>query len=67
MTEKQKEQFNRMLITLRRIAKDYMTTNQLKKSAEVEFAEDYENLLEMSYENIQQEARAGSRGIRNIK
>lgn len=68
MTEKQKEQFNNMLATLRRISKDYQTPEQLQKSHWKQFGlEDYEDCLEMSYENIQNDAAQATKGVRAIK
>jgi C-terminal processing protease CtpA/Prc len=59
------QQFNRMLSALRRIHKDYMTPDQLRVSEEAEFHGDVE-LISMSYENIQGEAKAASHGVRPI-
>ena len=37
--------------TLKRIAKGYMTTEQLKRRAEKEYGVPYHEVLEMSYDN----------------
>ena len=42
--------------TLKRIAKGYMTTEQLSRRAEKEYGVGYHEALEMSYDNIQAEA-----------
>jgi hypothetical protein len=58
MTNKQIDQFNEMLSALRCIAghkkerTTFMTPAQIRKSKETEFL-GYEDVLEMSYENIQ--------------
>ena len=62
--EKQKRQYNLMLGTLRRIVNHYQTPDQLRKSSEKEYGLDYEETLEMAYENIQNEAKAV---IKNVK
>lgn len=65
MTPKQKEQFNRMRTGLRKIARKYMTTAQIRKDATKEGL-DFEEYLEMSYENIQNEAEFAVRGVKGI-
>lgn len=64
MTPKQQDQFNRMLHTLRRISRDYMTPEQIQRDKETGLY--YEDHLEMAYENIQQEAKAACKGVREI-
>jgi hypothetical protein len=54
-----------MLTALRRIHKNYMTTDQLRKDCI--FTNDYEETLGMSYENIQSEAKNASKGIKFIE
>jgi hypothetical protein len=66
ITEKQKQQFNIMLSTLHRI-KAYDTTKYMRKNAEKYYGLDYEDVLEMAYENIQGEAKMGLKGIKPIK
>jgi len=70
ITHKQVADFNKMLNTLRRISKDYMTPDQMRskennKNSEVSF-HGFEEYITMSYENIQSEARVGCAGIRPI-
>lgn len=64
MTPKQKDQFNRMRSALRRIANGYMTPAQIQRDKEAGL--DYEEYLEMAYENIQQEAKAACKGVREL-
>lgn len=64
MNKKQAERFNRMRDTLRRIAMEYQTPDQLRRSSNKQWGLDYQEALEYSYENVQQEARAAIRGIR---
>lgn len=67
MTPKQQEQFTRMYLTLQRIAKDYMTPEQLRKKTDKIYGLNYTEALEMSYENIQEEARQAIQGIKKPK
>lgn len=64
MTPKQKEQFNRMRATLKRIATSYMTPAQIQRDKEAGL--DYEEYLEYAYENMQAEAKAACKGVREI-
>ncbi len=58
--EKQCEQ---MYAALKRIT-SYQTPQQLRRNADKEYGLDYEEALEMAYENVLAEAKAGLRGIR---
>ena len=50
---------------LKKIARDYMTPDQIRRDAEKERnGPDYEEYLEMSYENIQETARRAIHGLR---
>lgn len=49
--------------TLKRIAKQYMTPDQLRRDAK-NVGLDYEEYLEMSYENIQADAQRATHGVR---
>lgn len=53
--------------TLKRIAKEYMTTEQLKRRAEKMYGVSYHEALEMSYDNIQGAAADAIRGKRRPK
>lgn len=48
--------------TLKRIAKAYMTTEQLQRRAEKKYGVSYHEALEMSYDNLQAEAADAIRG-----
>ena len=50
--------------TLKRIAKEYMTTEQLQRRAEKMYGVSYHEALEMSYDNIQGAAADAIRGKR---
>jgi len=50
--------------TLKRIAKEYMTTEQLQRRAEKMYGVSYHEALEMSYDNIQGDAALAIRGKR---
>ena len=52
---------------LKRIAKDYQTPAQLRRSHQRQFGLDFELALEYAYENIQQEAALAIRGRRRPK
>lgn len=66
ITEKQAVQFNVMLTVLKRIAKGYQTTEQLRRGSEKQYGLEYEEALEMAYENIQVEAETASKGLKFI-
>ena len=63
MTPLQKEQFNKMRLTLKRIAAGYETPERLRKSAE-SVGLSPEEAIEYAYENIQREAMIAVRGVR---
>ena len=67
MTDKQKEKFNKLYDALKRISKVYETPNQLKRSCGNYYGLEYQEALEMAYENIQGEAKLAIKGIRRIK
>ena len=56
----------RFLETLHKIAEEYESPEELAHSAEQKYGLCYREVLEMAYENIQQEARDVIRGIRFI-
>ena len=66
ITEKQLHQFNHMLHMLKRITQ-YQSPAQLRKNSNKDWGLDYEESLEMSYENMQSEAKVGCKNIRPIK
>ena len=64
---KRNSNFNKMHEALRKIAKSYMNSEQIKKDSGPQFGLDYDEALEMAYDNIQNEARIAIKGIRKIK
>lgn len=48
--------------TLQRISKSYATPDRLRRNAARGYGLDYEEALEMSYENIQSEAKQAIKG-----
>ena len=64
MTPKQKEQFNTMRATLKKIATGYQTPEQLRRSAERQYGLDADEAIEYAYENIQQDAKRAVSGVR---
>ena len=64
MSEKELLQFKMMHQTLTRIAKDYMTPDQLRRKSQKSFGLDYEEALEYAYENMQQSAKNTLRQVR---
>jgi hypothetical protein len=74
ITKTQAEQFNRMRETLRRIGAvkgertKYMSTDQLRnEAAKGSYGLDFEEELEMAYENMQADAKQAVSGIRAIE
>lgn len=66
MTPKQIQQFNQMRRALTTIAKDYSTTAQLRRESKGAWGLDYEEALEMAYENIQLTAKQALKGVKAI-
>lgn len=66
MTDKQKQQFNSMHEALRRITK-YDSVERLRNESENDYGLEFEEAIEMAYENMQNEAVAAIHGIRKIK
>lgn len=67
MTPKQKEQFNLMRETLKKIASGYQTPDQLRRDSEKEYGLEFEEAIEYAYENIQCEAKSAVKGVRAIR
>ncbi len=67
MTEQKIRQFNMMLAVLKRIAKEYMTPEQLRKNSEKKFGLEFEECIEMTYENIQCDAKNAIHNVRPIE
>ncbi len=66
ITQRQVVQFNAMLGVLKRISKDYQSTSQLRKNSDKQWGLSYEESLEMSYENIQNEAATACKKVKQI-
>lgn len=66
MTPKQREQFNKMRDTLKRIASGYQTPAQIRRDSEKDYGLPFDEAIEYAYENIQAEARAASKGVQAI-
>ncbi len=66
ITETQRKQFIIMYNALKTIGYQYQTPDRLRKESKNDFGLDYTEALEMSYENIQQLAKASTKGIRKL-
>jgi hypothetical protein len=67
ITEKQAQQFNKMLDACRQISKGYQTPDQLRKSSKNDYGLGYEETLEMSYENIQATALEAAKNVKPLQ
>jgi hypothetical protein len=67
MTPKEMATWNRMRAALIRIYKGYQTPDQLRRNAERDFGCSFDETIEMSYENLQSEAKGAVRGVRQKK
>lgn len=66
ITARQKQQFNQMLNTLKMISKGYQTTKQLRKDSEKDWGLDFDEAIEMAYENIQLEAAFACKNVKPL-
>lgn len=66
MTDKEQINYNKMRNALIKISKGYQTASQLRKSSKSMCGLDYEEALEMAYENIQAEASAAVKGVKAL-
>jgi len=57
------QQYNRMLASLDKIANKYYTVERLRKCAGSEYGLDPDEVVEMAYENIQEEAKFAIQGL----
>ncbi len=64
MTKKERADYERMRLALKRISTCYMTLRQLERDAEKRIGLYYVEVLEMAYENIRDDARDAVRGVR---
>lgn len=53
----------RLYAALKRIA-SYQSPERMRRSSQKDWGVDYEECLEMAYENLQQEARSATKGLR---
>lgn len=65
ISKKKAEQFNAMLKSLRKIYKEYMSPEQMRKHEDADF-HGFDEFISMSYDNIQSEARFASKGVQPI-
>jgi hypothetical protein len=65
MSEKQRIKYNAMRAALIEIASKYQTPDKLRKSKDAEFL-GFDELITMSYENIQETARRAVKGVKFI-
>jgi hypothetical protein len=65
ITRKQAQQFNAMLSALKRI-KNYDSPEKLRRNSEKEYGLEFEEAIEMAYENMQGETSA-ARGVKPIE
>jgi len=56
-----------MLRILNRISKEYQTPYKLRRNSQKEWGLNFEDAIEMSYENIQNDARMACKGVKEIK
>ena len=66
MTSRQMQQFNQMRAALCRIAREYVSPQKLYRDAERLYGITGIEAIEMAYENIQNEARAAVKGVKEI-
>ena len=64
MKAKQIQQIQNMYRALQTISKDYMTPSQLRRNSEKTYGLDYEDSMEMSYENMQELAKQSIKGVK---
>lgn len=60
---KQEHDYAQMYLALKRILA-YQSPARMRKNSERDWGLNFEECIEMAYENIQQEARNGIRGVR---
>lgn len=66
ITQKQAQQFNFMRAALTQIANYYQTPSQIRKDSKKDYGLDFEEAIEMAYENIQILAKQSIRGVKPI-
>jgi soluble cytochrome b562 len=65
MTKKQMQDFNKMRNALIEITK-YQTPDKLRRDSEKDWGLEFEEALEISYENIQSTAKYAVKGVRAL-
>jgi soluble cytochrome b562 len=65
MTKKQMQDFNKMRNALIEITK-YQTPDKLRRDSEKDWGVEFEEALEMAYENIQTTAKYAVKGVRAL-
>jgi soluble cytochrome b562 len=65
MTKKQMQDFNKMRNALIEITK-YQTPDKLRRDSEKDWGVQFEEALEMAYENIQTTAKYAVKGVRAL-
>ena len=66
MTTEEKTNYNRLHAMLVKISSDYQTSQEIRESSE-DMGLEYEEALEMAYENIQCEALNIVKNIKRVK
>lgn len=66
MTAKERKDYNQMKRALARI-KMYQSIKALRRDSTKDWGLDYEDALEMAYENVLHEAKQGLKGVKNLK
>lgn len=65
ITEKQKQQFNQMLNALKKI-NAYQSPEKLREDSRKDWGLDFEEAIEMAYENIQGEAAFACKNVKQL-
>ena len=66
ITEKQREQFNKMIVALKTIGNEYKTPTQLRRNSQNDWGLDFDEAIEMAYENMQVTAKSACKGVKYI-
>ena len=67
MTPTQRKQFNRMRDALTKIARQYETPEQIRRSSWKKYGLDFDEAIGYAYENIQGEARVAVCGVKAVE
>lgn len=66
ITKKQAQQFNNMLGILKKIYREYQKPSQIRKDSQKNYGLDFEEAIEMAYENIQNEAKLSVKNVTHL-